>query len=333
MKVAVFSIKKYERSFLEEATNHKHDLSFFKEALSVETASLAKDFDAISIFTNDDAGKEVLQILSKIPIQFIATRAAGYDNIDLIEAENVNIRIAHVPEYSPYAIAEHTVAMILSLNRKIVQADQQIRKYNFALDNLIGFDLHGKTIGIVGLGKIGSVLTKILSGFGCTLLAYDIKPNQQLVSNYAIEYVSLDELYKRSDIVTLHTPLNDSTKYLIRKESIDKMKTGVMLINTGRGGLVNTADAIKALEEGKIGYLGLDVYEKEKGLFFYDHSSNKIKDDLFDRLLTFKNVLVTGHQAFLTQNALKNIADTTCYNLNCFDEGIRSLHELTNKRL
>jgi len=332
MKVAIYSLKKYERVYLEKANRDKHDFLFLTEALSPQTAELAKGCAAVSIFTNDDAGTESLQQLAKLNIKSIATRAAGYDNIDLNEAEDLHMHVTNVPEYSPYAIAEHTIAMILAMNRKIVQADRQVKAYNFALDELIGFDLHGKTVGIVGTGKIGSIVAKILHGFGCKLLGYDVIENQELIAKYGMEYVSLGKLCKFSDIITLHAPLNANTRYLINKENMALMKKGVMIVNTGRGPLINTAEAIEALKEEKIGYLGLDVYEKEKGLFFYDHSADVPKDDLFAQLLTFKNVLITGHQAFLTENALTNIADTTIYNLTCFEKGERSLHELTGKK-
>ena len=333
MKVAIYSTKKYERIYLEKSNRGKHDFLFIEESLSTRTAELAKGYSAISIFTNDDASAASLQKLAKLNIQSIATRAAGYDNIDLLEAEKLNLNVTNVPEYSPYAIAEHTIAMILAMNRKIVQADRQVKNYNFALDDLIGFDLHGKTVGIIGLGKIGSIVAKILNGFGCKLLAYDVVENKELVAAYGMEYVSLGKLCKLSDVITLHSPLNDHTRYIINKSNLQLMKKGVMIVNTGRGGLINTTDALNALQEGKIGYLGLDVYEKEKGLFFYDHSNEIPQDDLFARLLTYKNVLITGHQAFLTETALENIADTTVYNLDCFQKSQRSTHELTGKRI
>lgn len=331
MKVTVFSTKNYERPFLENANKGKHDLLFLEKSLSPDTAHLAEGCDAVSVFTNDDACAEVLEKLAGLKIRSIATRAAGYDNIDLSKAEKLELKVANVPEYSPYAIAEHTLAMILAMNRKIVRADRKVKDYNFALDDLIGFDLHGRTVGVIGLGKIGSIVVKILHGFGCRILAYDLQKNEHLTGKYGVQYVSLDELCKQSDIISLHAPLNANTKYMIRKETLSLMKNGVMIVNTGRGPLINTIDAIEALKEGKIGYLGLDVYEKEKGLFFYDHTHDIPKDDLFARLLTFKNVLITGHQAFLTENALKNIADTTIHNLTCFENGERSVNELTHK--
>jgi D-lactate dehydrogenase len=331
MKVAVYSTKKFERFYLEVANNNKHDLIFLEEALSMDTVSLAKGCHAVSIFTNDDASAEVLEQLKEINIQHIAIRAAGYDQTDLKKGAALNFHVANVPEYSPYSIAEHTVAMVQALNRKIVLADGQVKEYNFSLDNLIGYDLNGKTVGIIGLGKIGGIVAKILHAFGCKLFGYDIQPNKEYKEKYGVEYVTLEHLCKYADIISLHAPLNEHTKYMINSERIKLMKKGVMIINTGRGGLLNTADAIEGLKSGQIGYLGLDVYEKEKGLFFYDHSTDIPQDDVFARLLTFKNVLVTGHQAFLTENALKNIADTTIYNLDCWEKGEGSDHELIKK--
>jgi len=328
MKVAIYSIKPFEQVYIEQSNNKKHELSFIKEALSVETASLAQDCEAISVFTNDDVSSKVLDKLNNLGVRHVAVRAAGYDQVDLKKAAELKLNIANVPEYSPYAIAEYTIAMILAMNRKIIRADHQVKDFNFSLDELIGFDLHGKTVGIIGVGKIGAITAKILHGFGCTILGVDIHPNPELTEKYNLRYTSLEELYRESDIISIHAPLTPDTRYLINKSTLSQMKTGVMIVNTSRGALLNTSDAIDALKEGKIGYLGLDVYEKEKGLFFYDHSNEVMKDDLLSRLLTFKNVLVTGHQAFLTANALKNIADATIYNLDCWHKGEVSKYEL-----
>lgn len=330
MKVAVYSTKGFEQPYLEKANQDKHTLLFLAEALSPGTIHLAKGCEAVSIFTNDDASSEVLQRLSDAGVKSVATRAAGFDNIDLKKAETLGQTVANVPAYSPYAIAEHTMAMILAMNRNIVRADKQVKNFNFSLDNLVGFDLHGKTVGIIGLGRIGGILVKILHGFGCKVLGVDLQEDKTLVEKYGLKYVDLPTLCRQADIISLHAPLNLQTKYMINKDTLGLMKNGVMLVNTGRGGLIQTRDAIDALKTGKIGYLGLDVYENEKGLFFKDHSNDLLLDDTFARLLTFKNVLVTGHQAFLTQNALENIADTTLYNLNCFAQGIPSKHQLTS---
>ncbi|GAL86380.1 lactate dehydrogenase-like oxidoreductase [Sporocytophaga myxococcoides] len=328
MKLAIYSTKPYERKYLESANKGKHELCFFEEALSSETVYRANGCDAISIFTNDDASAEVLEIIKKLNIRSIAVRAAGYDNVDLKKATELSFKVANVPDYSPYSIAEHTAMLILALNRKVVQADHKVKDYNFLLDELIGFDLNGRTVGIIGVGKIGGILAKIMNGFGCKVLGFDIKENKDYTEKYNLQYVSLDEMYQKADIISLHAPLNEHTKFMINKESISKMKDRVMIVNTGRGGLINTIDAIDALKSGKIGYLGLDVYEKEKGLFFYNHSADIMKDDVFARLLTFKNVIITGHQAFLTDNALKNISDTTIYNIDCWQSGNKSKNEL-----
>jgi len=231
--------------------------------------------------------------------------------------------VTYVPEYSPYSIAEHSVMMMLALNRKLLMADQRIRKQDFSLDPLVGFDMNGKSAGIIGTGKIGAVVAKILYGMGCQLLGYDVEENADLVDKFELKYVDLDRLVSEADIITLHCPLNDQTKYMIDEKRIDQMKKGVMLINTARGAVTSTKALIYGLESGQIGYLGLDVYEYEKGMFFYDHSNKPLMDPIFDRLLKFSNVLITGHQAFLTETALRNIAETTLYNVDCFERKIQ----------
>ncbi|MDB5257451.1 MAG: hydroxyacid dehydrogenase [Chitinophagaceae bacterium] len=328
MKVAIYSSKAFEEVYLEKSNDSKHELYFIKESLSVETASLSQGCESIAVFTNDDVSSKVLDKLNHIGVRHIAVRAAGYDQVDLKKATELKMNVANVPEYSPYAIAEYAIAMMLTLNRKIIRADHQVKDFNFSLNELIGFDLHGKTVGIVGVGKIGAIVAKILHGFGCQILGVDIRPNQELTEQYGLRYTTLKELCSEADIISIHAPLTLETKYLINKSSLSLMKKGVMIINTSRGALLNTSDAIDALKEGKIGYLGLDVYEKEKGMFFSDHSHEIMQDDLFSHLLTFKNVLVTGHQAFLTENALKNIADATIYNLDCWATGEASKYEL-----
>lgn len=328
MKVAIYSARNYELSFLETANSGKHEFVFTEKPLNTETTDLAEGCKAVSVFVNDEGSAEVLVKLAAAGVKNIAVRAAGYDNINLAKARELNINVANVPEYSPYSIAEHSIAMMLTLNRRIIQADRNVKNYNFLLGSLVGFDLNGKTVGIIGLGKIGGIVAKILHGFGCSILGYDINTDNALTQKYGVEYVSLQDLCRRSDIITLHAPLNEHTRYIINKDSLSLMKKGVMIINTGRGGLLNTADAIDALKTGQIGYLGLDVYEKEKGMFFFDHSDHIMKDDMFARLLSFKNVLVTGHQAFLTENALKNIADTTVATLDSWGQNKPSAHEL-----
>ena len=321
MNVVVFSSKPYEKIHLLAANNGKHNFTFLEEPLSSATAAAGQQAEAVSVFANDDCSAPVLDKLKEAGVKYISIRAAGHDQVDLDHAKKLPIATANVPGYSPHAIAEYAVALMLALNRKIVRADKQVKDYNFNLNDLIGFDFNGKTIGIVGCGKIGSIVAKIMNGFGCKLLIYDIYHNEQLIKKYNAEYVSLERLVSEADSISIHTPLTPQTKNLVNKELIGKMKPGVMIINTGRGAIIDTQAAIDGLKSGRIGYLGLDVYEFEKPLYFNDHSNDIPTDDLFARLLSFKNVLVTGHQAFLTENALKNIADTTIYNLDCWAKG------------
>ncbi|MES2730864.1 MAG: 2-hydroxyacid dehydrogenase [Bacteroidota bacterium] len=328
MKVTVFSAKPFEQDYYHQADDRGLQLQFESAPLSVATAALATGSQAISIFTNDDASAPVLDLLQQLGVQSIAIRAAGFNNIDCEHAKKLGLRVANVPAYSPYAVAEHTVAMILALNRKLIQADRQIRAYNFELDELIGFDLHGKRVGIIGLGQIGAIVAQIMHGFGCTILGSDPVVNATLQTRFGVEYMSVEELCSQADIITLHAPLNDHTQHLVNKNLIEQMKPGVMLINTGRGALLHTTEVMEALKTGKIGYLGMDVYEHEKDLFFYDHSQNIPLDDTFARLLSFKNVLITGHQGFLTKTALQNITDTTLYNLACWNQQQASENEL-----
>jgi D-lactate dehydrogenase len=328
MKVAIYSTHKFEKDHLEKANNEQYDLKYITNALSAETAILAEGCDAVCIFVSDDASAAVLQLLNKMGVKFLILRSAGYNHVDIIEAKKLNIRIARVAEYSPYAIAEHTVALLLALNRRLIRAHNRVMDQNFSLDGLVGFDLHGKTVGIIGTGKIGSVVAKIINGFGCRILVNDKMENKELPDKYDAVYTDFTTLYEESDIITLHVPLTPETKYLINKNSIAKMKRGVMLLNTSRGALVNTIDIIDALKTGQIGYLGLDVYEEETGLFFEDHSEEILKDDMIARLMTFNNVLITSHQAFLTKTALENIAQTTMDNLNCFETNSPCKNEL-----
>jgi D-lactate dehydrogenase len=331
MKIAIFSTKPFEKPFLEAANSQGHELTFFAEPLSPSTVEKTKGFKAVSIFTNDDGSAKVLSRLAENKVEYIASRCAGIDNIDLAAAASHGIKVANVPGYSPYSIAEHAVAMIMAMNRKIVRADRKVKDYDFRLDDLIGFDLNGKTAGIIGAGKIGGIVVKILHGFGCRVLAFDPVENEELVNKYGLKYVSLDELCSQADIISIHAPLNQHTRYMINESRLSLMKDGVMIVNTGRGPVLDTKAAVEGLKSGKIGYLGLDVYEYEKGLFFFDHTKDIPQDDLFARLLSFKNVLITGHQAFLTSNALTNIADTTFYNLNCWSNNNTSENEVSNK--
>lgn len=321
MKVAVFSTKSYDRTFLEAANaDYGHELIFFEPHLNYETSVLAADFPAICVFVNDQLDAKTLTKLASQGTQIIALRSTGFNNIDLNKASDLKLTVVRVPAYSPYAVAEHTIGLILALNRKIHRAYARIRDGNFSLDGFLGFDLHGKTVGIVGTGKIGVITAQIINGFGCQLLAYDKSPHPDCES-LGVKYVSLPELFAAADIITLHCPLIPETHHLINAETLSQMKTGVMLINTSRGALIDTKAVIKGLKSGKIGYLGLDVYEQEGDLFFEDFSNQVIQDDLFERLLTFPNVLITGHQAFFTVDALKTIASTTLANISEFEQG------------
>jgi len=331
MKTIIYSTKDFECSYLQQANKMNHELTCVEEALNTATATLAKGNEAAVVFTGDDVSTAVVDKLHKAGVKYIAIRAVGYDNIDIKRATELGIKVANVPEYSPYAIAEHAAALMLALNRKLIVADRQVHHHNFTVSNLVGFDLHQKTVGIIGTGRIGTVMAAILHGFGCRLLGYDIAVNKELTEKYNLEYVDLKTLCRSSDIITLHTPLNAATKYLINKEMLDEMKPGVMLINTARGAVVNTEHVIDALEKCKIGYLGLDVYEKEKGIFFYDYSKNRITDEVLKKLMNHPNVIITPHQAFATNEALSNIADTTFYNIDCWANNKISDNELVCK--
>ena len=321
MKVAVFSTKPYDRIFLEAVNKpHQHDLVFWEPRLTHETVSLATEFPAICVFVNDHIDTSTIKTLAQNGTQLIALRCAGFNNVDLAAAHNSGITVVRVPAYSPYAVAEHTVALLLNVNRKIHRAYARVREGNFSLEGLLGFDLHGLTVGIVGTGKIGAVVAKIMNGFGCQLLAYDPYPNPDC-EKLGARYLSLSELFVESDILTLHCPLTPETYHMINTDALNNMKHGVVLINTSRGGLIDTKAVIKALKSGKIAYLALDVYEEEADLFFEDLSVQVIQDDVFTRLLTFPNVVITGHQAFFTRNALEQIAETTLMNISEFEQG------------
>ncbi|MTB51204.1 2-hydroxyacid dehydrogenase [Lewinella sp. W8] len=328
MRVAIFSTHQFERPFLEAANDGQHELIFHRSQLHERTAALAADCEAVSVFTNDDVGRTTLEQLAKQSVKLIALRSAGYNNVDLEAANELGIRVVRVPAYSPYAVAEFAVTMMLTLNRRVIRAHHRITDLNFSLDGLTGFDVHGKTAGIVGTGKIGGILARILHGFGCELLGTDPYPNEALTKDYGLEYVEIDVLCQRADVIFLLLPLNEDTHYLINAERIRQMKPGVMLINTGRGGLVQTTAVVDGLKTGHIGYFGMDVYEEEDGLFFEDHSDEDLlQDDTIARLMSFRNVLITSHQAFLTDTALRNIAETTIENLSAFSGG----KDLTNE--
>lgn len=322
MKVAFFDTHKFERPIFEtENEAFHHDLIFFEERLCKETAILADQFPCVCAFVNDKLDRDGLSLLSKAGVKLIALRSAGFNHVDLKAAQELGLVVVRVPEYSPYAVAEHAVALILTLNRKIHRSYARVRELNFSLDGLVGVDLHGKTVGVIGSGRIGAVFAKIMTGFGCEVLLHDIKPDLDLAKRLGARYSDLDTLYRKSEIISLHVPLNDHTRYLINKDSLSKMKKGVLLINTGRGGLVNTRDLIQSLKKGHLGGAGLDVYEEEEQVFFQDHSGDILQDDVLARLLTFPNVIITSHQAFLTQEALSNIAKTTLSNITAFERG------------
>jgi D-lactate dehydrogenase len=321
MKIAVFSTRSYDREFFSAAAaataafNISHHFSYHDVPLQTETLYLTKGCDAICAFVNDQLNRAILESLKSEGVQLIALRSAGYNNVDLVAASELGILVVRVPAYSPEAVAEHTVALILTLNRKIYRAYRQVREGNFSLEGLVGFNLQGKTVGLIGTGRIGTAVAKILGpGFGCKLLGYDVAPNQGC-RDLGLKYVSLTDLVADSDVVSLHAPLLPTTAHLIGEQTIALMKDGVMLINTSRGGLIDTQAVIAAVKSGKIGYLGLDVYEEETELFFSDRSLEVIPDDVFSRLLTFPNVVVTGHQGFLTREALEDIAKTTLENI------------------
>ena len=328
MKTIIYSVHKFERDYLEKAFNGKYVVNYFAGSLSIETAVLARGFDAVSIFVNDDASDPVLKILSDAGIKFLLLRSAGYNHVDLEAAKRLNIKVARVSEYSPYSVAEHTVALMLALNRKLIRAHNRVMEQNFSLDGLVGFDMHGKTVGIIGTGKIGCIVAKIMKGFGCIIIAHDKIENKELKNKYDVLYTDCETLCAQSDIITLHIPLTPVTKYIIDKKCLSKMKRGVMLINSSRGALIHTKEVIQALKSGKIGHLGIDVYEEESGLFFEDHSDEILQDDMIARLMTFKNVLITSHQAFLTDTALRNIAETTVNNLENFKNNLKSKNEV-----
>jgi D-lactate dehydrogenase len=328
MRIAVYSTHGFEREYLLKAAKGHHDLLLLEPQLSAETTSMALGCQAVCIFVNDDASAAVIKQLAMMGIKFIVLRSAGFNNVDLEAAVKNGIRVARVPEYSPFAVAEHTVALMLTLNRKLIKAHNRIRDLNFSLDGLTGFDMHEKTAGIIGLGKIGKRVAEILKGFGCKLMAYDPYPDKVWGEKLGITYSTVEDVFQQCDIISLHAPLTPETHYLVNKDSIESMKKGVMLINTGRGALINTRDVIDALKSGHIGYLGLDVYEEEKGLFFEDHSEHILQDDVIARLLTFSNVLITSHQAFLTDTALHNIAQTTINNLDSFQRGDLCINEV-----
>lgn len=334
MKTAFFDTHSYDRQAFEAANErYQHSLTFFEPRLTAATTPLAAGFPAICSFVNDRVDRDTLAHLHAAGVRLVALRSAGYNHVDLQAAAEFGLRVVRVPEYSPFAVAEHAVALILALNRKIHRAFNRVRDANFSLDGLVGFDLHGKTIGLVGTGRIGAVMARIMRGFGCRVVASDVQPNRRLVDELQLQYLDLAELYRESDIVSLHVPLTPATHHLIDAAALRSMKRGVMLINTGRGALLDTRALIDALKGGHIDAAGLDVYEEEEGIFFRNLSDQVLQDDVLARLLTFPNVLITSHQAFLTKEALANIADVTLTNIRAFERGEALLHEVKPEHL
>jgi D-lactate dehydrogenase len=333
MRVAVYSTKPYDHHWMTRANGeHRHDLTFFEARLTRHTAALADDFDAVCAFVNDEVSEPVIARIAEGGVKLIALRSAGFNHVDLAAAQDHGLRVVRVPAYSPYAVAEHAVGLILTLNRKLHRAYTRVREGNFALNGLLGFDLHGRTVGVIGTGTIGTVFIRIMAGFGCRILAVDPYPSDAARAAGA-EYVTLDRLFAESDIIALHAPLTPDTHHLINAETLAQTKHGVMIVNTSRGALIDTQAAIDALKTGRLGYLALDVYEEEADLFFEDLSDRVITDDVFSRLLTFPNVVITGHQAFFTEEALEHIATTTLANLTAAEAGAHLDNEVRAEEL
>ena len=327
-KIIFFDIKDYDREFFEKyGKNYNFEMSFFKSKLSLENVNLTKEYDVVCAFTNDDIGKETIDAIAKNGVKLLAMRCAGFNNVSLKDIKE-RFKVVRVPAYSPHAIAEYTVGLILAVNRKINKAYVRTREGNFSINGLMGVDLYGKTAGIIGTGKIGQILIKILRGFDMKVIAYDLFPNQKIADELGFEYVSLDELYANSDIISLNCPLTKETQYMINRRSMLKMKDGVILVNTGRGMLIDSADLVEALKDKKVGAVALDVYEEEENYFFQDKSTQVIEDDILGRLLSFYNVLITSHQAYFTKEAVEAITVTTLNNIKDFVEGKPLVNEV-----
>ena len=322
MKIAMFDTHPYEREPFEHANQQaRHTITYLEPRLTSATVALARGHEAICSFVNDQVDAEVLQSLAADGAKLIALRSAGYNHVDLAAAARLGLPVVRVPEYSPHAVAEHAVALVLALNRKIHRAYARVRELNFSLDGLVGFDMIGKTVGIVGTGRIGQAAARIFHGFGCKILAYDPVQDEALIADTSARYVELPELYRSSDIISLHVPLTPDTHHLIDAKALNAMKRGVFVVNTGRGALIDSRALIGALKTGHLGAAGLDVYEEEEGVFFRDLSNRVLQDDVLARLLTFPNVLITSHQAFLTKEALAKIAQVTLENISAFERG------------
>lgn len=326
MKIAVFSTCQYDEDFLNRF-NTGHALTYLVVPLNERTAPLAKGFDAVCVFVNDSLNAAVLATLHENGVRLIVLRCAGFNNVDIAAAGRLNIPVLRVPAYSPEAVAEHALALILTLNRKTHKAYNRIREGNFSLERLMGFNLHGRKVAVIGTGNIGKAFCRILAGFGCRISAYDIRPDPELAAA-GVVYGDLPDVLNEADIVSLHCPLTESTRHLINAQTLSLFKQNAMLINTSRGGLIHTADVIDALKTGRLGYLGLDVYEQEGTLFFRDHSEGVIQDELILRLISFPNVLITSHQGFFTQEAMEEIAVTTFTNIDAFGRGAELINRV-----
>ncbi|CAN5722085.1 2-hydroxyacid dehydrogenase [soil metagenome] len=321
MKITFFSTQPYDKTFFTEGNEaFGYELEFHKSGLDVSNAKLITDSEVICIFVNDACNAAVMGLLAERGVKLIALRCAGFNNVDVSAAHDAGIKIVRVPAYSPAAVAEHAVALILTLNRKIHKAYNRVREQNFSLQGLLGFDLHGKTVGVIGTGNIGKAFCKIMLGFGCKVMAFDLIANKQMEA-LGVEYTDITSIFSVADIISLHCPLTDGTRHLVNAETLSLMKDGVMLINTSRGGLIDTKAAIGGLKKGRLGSLGIDVYEQEEKLFFRDLSGDIIQDDTIQRLMSFPNVIITAHQAFFTKEALTQIADITLGNIKNWSAG------------
>lgn len=335
MKIAVFSARTYDQEFLSRANDQPdagHGLSFFETRLDETSVNLAKGFDVVCAFVNDQLNERVLQSLSGGGVKLVALRSAGFNHVNLKAADALGMAVAHVPAYSPEAVAEHTAALVLTLNRKTHKAYNRVREGNFALQGLLGFNLHGRTVGVIGTGKIGLAFAKIMLGFGCKVIAFD-PTHDPVLTALGGTYLDMPEVFARADILALHCPLTPETHHLINEAAIETMKQDVMLVNTSRGAVVDAKALIDGLKRGKIGAVGLDVYEEESNLFFQNLSEHAIQDDIFARLLTFPNVLITGHQGFFTQEAMTAIAETTIENVCVFAKTGTPLYPVSAERL
>lgn len=327
MKIAFFSTKPYDRVFFDKANaDFGHEITYFETRLTRQTVKLAEGYECACAFVNDQLDASALIALAAQGTRLIALRCAGFNNVDVSSAGKLGISVVRVPAYSPYAVAEHTVGLMLALNRKIYWANSRVKEGNFALDGLLGFDMRSAAVGLIGTGKIGECVASVLHGFGCRILAHDKQENEICKTEYGVEYVSFEELVAQSDIISLHCPLLPDTYHLINMEAIARMKKGVMIINTSRGALIDARAAIEGLKSQKIGYLGIDVYEEEEELFFEDKTFQILTDDVFARLTTFPNVVITGHQAYFTKEAVARIAQTTLENITAYENGSELIH-------